>query len=250
MAKRLIRRLKDAYWALRSDRRILSWPMVVCRDPSVLSFGTLSIRSMLPGRGPLTEQVPWITYGAIRWLENTLTRDMSVFEFGSGGSTLFLAARAGKVVSIEHDAAWYQFVSQRIAQLGIHNCDLQLAEPQPLPADQGDEYGPHTYTSRHGKRHTQWFENYVTRIDSYPDASFDLVIVDGASRAACIQHALTKVRRGGYLMLDNAERKRYRTATDSLLKTIPPRVFRGTGPARPEIWETTIWQIGEAVPVE
>ena len=246
MRKGPIRRLKDAYWALRSDRRILSWPMMVCRDPSALTFGTLSIRSMLPGRGPLTEQVPWITYRAIRWLENTLTRDMKVFEFGSGGSTLFLATRAGKVVSIEHDADWYQLVSHRIAQLGIRNCDLQLAEPQPLPAGQGDDYGPHTYTSRHGKRHTQWFEDYVSRIDSYPDASFDLVIVDGASRAACIKHALSKVRPGGYLMLDNAECQRYHTAIDPLLRTMQLRVFRGTGPARPEFWETTVWQIDEA----
>ena len=37
------------------------------------------------------EPQPWFTYGANRFIEARLKNDFSVFEYGSGNSTLFLA---------------------------------------------------------------------------------------------------------------------------------------------------------------
>ncbi len=56
------------------------------------------------------------------------------------------------------------------------------------------------------------FQNYVTQIDAFPDSTFDIVLVDGRARPACLIHALPKVRRGGLLILDNAERPHYQQA--------------------------------------
>ncbi len=39
----------------------------------------------------LDEGLPWITFPAMRWLHGHLRPSMSVFEWGSGGSTVFLA---------------------------------------------------------------------------------------------------------------------------------------------------------------
>jgi hypothetical protein len=39
------------------------------------------------------------------------------------------------------------------------------------------------------------FEEYVRKIDVYPDESFDLVVVDGRARTACRYHTIKKIKR-------------------------------------------------------
>ena len=63
-------------------------------------------RSLGGEANPVADERPWITFPAIEFLERTLTRDMRVFEYGAGGSTLFFATRVKEVVSIEHEGAW------------------------------------------------------------------------------------------------------------------------------------------------
>src|SRR5262245_28763699 len=55
---------------------------------------------------PISAQVPWLTFGAVRFLESRLASTQRVFEYGSGGSTLFLARRVEQVISVEHDVRW------------------------------------------------------------------------------------------------------------------------------------------------
>ena len=47
-------------------------------------------------------------------LLGAICRDACVFEFGSGGSTLWLAGLADEVVSIEDDAGWYKAVKEEL----------------------------------------------------------------------------------------------------------------------------------------
>ena len=47
--------------------------------------------------------VPWFTYPAIRMLEKIITPDLRVFEYGSGGSSIWWSERVNEVYSIEHD---------------------------------------------------------------------------------------------------------------------------------------------------
>ena len=54
----------------------------------------------------LREAVPWIPWPVIDWFEKNLTPEMIIFEWGSGGSTLYIARRVKKVISIEHEAVW------------------------------------------------------------------------------------------------------------------------------------------------
>ena len=60
--------------------------------------------------GPL----PWYTYPAIEYLGQFYLRNMTVFEFGSGFSSLFWAKRAKKIVSVEHDKEWLKCVTKNI----------------------------------------------------------------------------------------------------------------------------------------
>src|SRR5687768_912204 len=52
--------------------------------------------------------VPWYTYPAIEYLRQLDFSDKTVFEYGSGNSTLFWGASAKRVVSAEEDERWYE----------------------------------------------------------------------------------------------------------------------------------------------
>jgi predicted O-methyltransferase YrrM len=72
------------------------------------------------------------------------------------------------------------------------------------------------------------FEAYVKTIDNYPDNYFDLVVVDGRARPACIKHAVPKIKRGGVLILDNSDRDYYLESTRFLLSGWAKKTYRGS----------------------
>jgi len=57
--------------------------------------------------------IPWITYSAIDFLTPRINREMKVFEYGSGGSTLWWAGKVKSVVSIEYDKNWYEKIKSK-----------------------------------------------------------------------------------------------------------------------------------------
>src|SRR6266576_1205646 len=56
----------------------------------------------------LKDRQPWMPFAARRQLARILSRGTTVFEYGAGGSTLWLADRVARVISVEHDPAWYE----------------------------------------------------------------------------------------------------------------------------------------------
>jgi hypothetical protein len=120
---------------------------------------------------------PWFTAEALRALKGFVNKNMHAFEWGSGKSTLWLADRLRDVVSVEHDPAWHARVQVMLNEAQVRNAHVKLADPA----------------------------EYAEQIAPYPDGCFDLVIVDGADRNACIRAAASKVRPGGWIIVDNAE---------------------------------------------
>ena len=55
--------------------------------------------------------IPWFSYPAVEFLSKRLNNRMTVFEFGSGNSTLFFSDRVNQVVSVEHNKDWYDKIS-------------------------------------------------------------------------------------------------------------------------------------------
>jgi len=147
--------------------------------------------------------LPWWTFAAITEADEFLRSrpNSRVFEYGSGASTVWLARRAGSVVSIEHDRDWHAVVCQRLSP--YPNAIVKLIEP-----DTKRETG---YLSEKGRWAGHSFRNYVTAIDQESDA-FDLIIIDGRARAACLTHARERLAPGGIILFDNSNRQRYRTA--------------------------------------
>ena len=154
-------------------------------------------------RNPVLDRVPLMSFSASRWLDANLSQSDRVFEYGSGGSTLFLLARVGELISVEHDPGWHRMVEPLLLREGSKNHSVLLREPQVK------DVGPDGGESRD-------FSLYVETIDQFEDDYFDLIIVDGRARPECVSRGISKVKPGGILLLDDADRPQYQSAIEKL----------------------------------
>lgn len=157
----------------------------------------------------------WIPYKAQAWIKQWIRPEHVGFEFGSGGSTLWLGQRVRSLISVEHVQLWFNRVSSRLTKLQLLNVNL-IFQPN--------------------------LRRYPKTILAYPDQHFDFVFVDGRERVECIRCAHPKLKPGGLLILDNSARRRYREAFN-LLETWRRRDFKGRGRpgSHPPVWQASIW---------
>ncbi|MCF7838005.1 MAG: class I SAM-dependent methyltransferase [Candidatus Marinimicrobia bacterium] len=189
------------------------------------------------------EHFPWVPYEAQVWLDTCLPSDLDVFEWGSGSSTLYFANRARRVVSIEHNPEWYAEVRAALTDQYLDQVAYRLVPPRHCRLARYLPYSARTYVSRtFAADRDGTFRAYARAILDYADATFDLVLVDGRARAACLRLAPHKLKPGGLLVLDNSERPHYEPAMRALRK-YPRLDFFGRGPRLVEPWQTTIWRI-------
>lgn len=160
----------------------------------------------------LSDARPWYTWETIHFLEQFLTKDMLVFEWGSGGSTIFFARLCKAVVSIEHDRALVAPLFETLQGFGLHKNTHIIVEPP-------EHYSIPEYESQDSGFDGWNFKNYARAIDRYPNEYFDLVAVDGRARSACMKHGVPKVKPGGILLLDDAERHHYTKGADCVPKS-------------------------------
>lgn len=136
------------------------------------------------------KSVPWLVNESILFLQGILTPRARVLETGCGGSTLFFAQRAECVFSFEHTEKW---LNKTEAALRKHN----LMDNVTLIYD------------------PKYPKNGLPNMA----AKFDIILIDGRGRNKSVKTALDKLDDGGYLILDNAERKRYEPAISFMKKT-------------------------------
>jgi predicted O-methyltransferase YrrM len=174
--------------------------------------------------------VPWWTFPAIDAVERWMAArngDVRVFEYGSGASTVWLARRAAHVVSVEHDTG---FVKIAAPMLALPNVELRVIEPVAADATTRAPSGRRGYEDCD-------FSAYVDSI-AHGAAPYDLIIIDGRARAACLDRAWDCLGAGGLVVFDNSNRQRYQAA----LGRVGGRLtrYRGWAPALPYPSETTL----------
>jgi hypothetical protein len=151
--------------------------------------------------------VPWWSYDGIdavdAWLQSR-PRPIRVFEYGSGASTLWLARRVDEVHSVEHHAGFGEMMAGVVADQP--HVSLRIVEPVASTA-------PRVPSAKEGHRDLD-FHDYVHSIDDVP-GDFDLVVVDGRAREACLLAALDRLAPGGLVVFDNSRRRRYRRAIEA-----------------------------------
>lgn len=162
------------------------------------------------GDNPLTREMPWMTYDAIDFLASNCRSDSTIFEWGSGGSTLFFAKRCRHVTSVEHDGKWSDFLKERLESLAVSNVDHREIPGEGISDWEVRDYrNPDDFISNDTHSVGLSYEKYVKAIDSFPENYFDIVLVDGRARNCCIKRAMVHVKEGGYLVVDNSDRRYY-----------------------------------------
>ena len=148
---------------------------------------------------------------------------------------MFFLDRGCILTTAEHDPLWLERVRQS-APAGA-NWQTHL-----IPPRVGDE--PPRCRSAFPGFQGMCFESYVTSIDAHPDHCFDVVLIDGRARADALRLAPRKVADDGFIVLDNAERPRYREAIAALQESGWEMTrFSGSGPNVPqEFWDTCLFR--------
>lgn len=169
--------------------------------------------------------LPLYTPAAIREIAAYLAaRPRRVFEWGSGGSTIWYAQRAAQVIAVEHDPGWRKIVAGRLQAAGVvAECLFSppLA-PEALAGYRWETQWPH-YAALGRPPLRPEYRDYLAAIDAYPPAAFDLIAIDGKERIGCALHALSRLKPGGRLVLDDSNREEYRPIFDQLAAWSPQR---------------------------
>jgi len=124
----------------------------------------------------LGNALPWFSYPCIDFLKQLDLSEKTVFEWGAGHSTVFWSLRAKRVVSIEHDPQWYEYLKDQLPQ----NCELVASK----------------------------VENafYVKSIEKYSE-QFDVIVIDGTDFGRVPSSAIARqhLKKGGFVVLDNSD---------------------------------------------
>jgi hypothetical protein len=152
---------------------------------------------------------PWIAQGAVRFCAAQLKPSIRGFEWGSGRSTAWFAARLGHLTSVEHDEQWYGIVQNRLRAREIHNVTYRLI-PLSHPADEPTVpvYSP--------------LPPYIAAVNAEEDGVLGFVLVP-------------KIAPGGLLLVDN-------TNWMPLSEWGVPEAWPIVHQSRNVMTETTIWR--------
>jgi len=129
---------------------------------------------------------PWLTPDAIRLLSGMLRPSDRGVEFGSGRSTVWFAERVAHLTSVEEDERYHRATADALARRGLDNVDLVLA-PYDVPEHLGDRSA------------------YVGTLARFHESSLDFALIDGAYRAYAARLAMTRIKPGGLLIVDNVD---------------------------------------------
>lgn len=131
--------------------------------------------------------LPWITYPAIEFIQKRIKPEMSVFEYGSGGSTTWWANQVSAIVSVEHDLTWFEKMAKNEhSQVKLYQIDL-------------------IYGGDYSKKVSEFWQH------------FDIVVIDGRDRVNCAKNCLQALKPSGVIIWDNTDRLEYLEGIDFLL---------------------------------
>lgn len=153
----------------------------------------------LKGCKRVWKEIPHLAPEVITFLKNYLTKKMTVFEWGSGGSTLWIAKRVKKIYSIEVSYVWYQFLTEKIKEERLKNVTLHY-----YPIDPYIGYVDNIY-----------FETINNLKRKFP-----LIIVDGAvaTRNSCFERAVKHLTEYGYIIFDDFQHTAFSPSREFLIE--------------------------------
>ena len=124
---------------------------------------------------------PWMNYPLVEFLNTRLNPEQTVFEYGSGLSTIYFAERVKEITSVEHNKEWFDKTRLLIGER--KNAAVVFFELN-------EDYPDAIRLSGAGKK-------------------YDIVVIDGKMRNNCIEKAVDFLTSQGVIILDDSDRIYY-----------------------------------------
>lgn len=119
---------------------------------------------------------PWFTKPFLDILKTWDLSKANIFEWGSGWSTLWFAKHCNSIISTEHNFDFWELVNLEIDKHDLKNV----------------QYGIYPFKTE--------YVNHINEINKI----YDYIIIDGAWRNDCGLAAISHLKPGSILILDNA----------------------------------------------
>jgi len=196
----------------------LSWNLLSNPD---LIYPYVS-KSLLNNKLPLDHALPWWSFRAIEYADS-LFPGKTMFEFGTGGSTVRYADVCKSITSVEDNEDWLKIVQDRLnaKKVGNNNlifCHFDFDHPEGFAASE-----------------------YLASYDG--SKQYDVVIIDGQDksfreRITCFRHVEPSIKEGGVIVVDDWWR--YTELLDSnRAKSV--KIFESVGPCRYGVTSTAFF---------
>lgn len=127
-------------------------------------------------------EVPWMNYSVIALLKERLNKNISMFEYGCGYSTLFYSRLVRDVIALEYNKVWLDHIKQK---------------------------SPDNVQWVYKAQDTDG--EYCRAITEF-DRVFDFVVVDGRDRVNCVRQSVLRLSEVGVILLDDSSRDKYSEA--------------------------------------
>ena len=209
----LLSKILSKKYLFKLDKLRLGYKMINDKDGYLIKTGYIDskINNTLKVNG---EYVPWFNFSFIEILKHKLKNDLTVFEYGSGASTLFFSNRCKQVTSIEHDKNWFS----EIKTLTKDNLNTEL----------------------HFFKLDKSYPNSINEI--HPDKKYDVIIVDGRMRNECCLAIKNKLKPKSVVILDDSHRDKYKEGVSFLLSLgFAVLNFKGLKPLGYKIDQTSLF---------
>jgi hypothetical protein len=193
---------------------------------------------------------PWFTYPAIAFMKDIISKDMKVFEYGSGYSTLFFNANAGECFSVEHSDEWAKSLLELNPAI-----DIVVCPEGGIPLPEGVDYlegfiregfelplsSDRNHNIEHGLLNLEFFQ-YASQLTRRERGYYDVIVIDGMARTLGGYLAADRISENGYIVLDNSDRWQYNSLQKYFLQQGFGRIdFWGPGPVNAHAWCTSIF---------
>ena len=179
------RKIKDFIWLILIKLRI-GGAVELMKSGSLKDDGWFKSFNTKEAVDKDGNPIPWCSYPFIKFIENRLSKNFDVFEFGCGNSTFWYAQRIRTIKSVEHDREWFESISKTLPD----NAKVVFRE-----LENDNEYVQEAGAD--GKK-------------------YSIIIIDGRERNACVKNCISSLTDDGVIVFDNADLPIYKEGVEFL----------------------------------
>ncbi|PPD49810.1 MAG: hypothetical protein CTY16_03045 [Methylobacter sp.] len=139
---------------------------------------------------PIDYELPWYSFAAIDILSQIINKNTVIFEYGGGGSTVFFAKLAKRVICVESSDAWADKIETVLDNQNITNVEILR----------------HPFDFLDKKSFMQ--SNFLNCVENF---EADIYVIDGYEegiqlRPYCFERVEKKIKEGNIIVLDDSWR--------------------------------------------